>query len=122
MLTNILKTMGTTVENTSIIFVNLDYKKITLQEEDYITTLVKELGNKVKSANGSFIFCFGADCFKLMQIEKERPSIRKDSKQIIDYAEDKKLLANYSLSAMLNTPKYKAVTWANILLIKDKIK
>lgn len=121
LLNNILKTMNSSVKNISIIFINPEYKKITLEDTNYTEKLANKVKESIKLLSEDIVFCFGENCLKLAL--NNEATIKKYGKQLIkDSKEEKILLANYSLSAMLNTPKYKAITWANILLLKDKLK
>jgi hypothetical protein len=116
LLENILKAINTSYEQTSIIFVDDSYKNITQGDTKHIENLAKKLQEAVKLDKQKIILSFGQDCLALANPSVS--SIRDANAKVFDVFEDKKLLANYSLSAMVNTPKYKSSTWTNLLLIK----
>jgi hypothetical protein len=115
LLENILKTVNSSYAQNSIVFIDDSFKKATHGDAKLIQLLAYELENALKLENSKFILCFGGDCLSL--VSPEEMTIRQAAEKIINIKEDKKLLANYSLSAMLNTPKYKSSMWANLLLI-----
>lgn len=115
LLENILKTVDSSYAQNSIIFIDDSFKKATQGDAKLIQELASQLENALKLENNKFILCFGGDCLSL--VSPKEITIRQATEQIINIKEDKKLLANYSLSAMLNTPKYKSSMWANLLLI-----
>lgn len=116
LLENILKAINTSYDQTSIIFVDDSYKNITQGNTKHIENLAKKLQEAVKLDKQKIILSFGQDCLSLANPDVS--SIRDANSKVFDVFEDKKLLANYSLSAMVNTPKYKSSTWTNLLLIK----
>ncbi|HAG52819.1 MAG TPA: hypothetical protein DCL21_03425 [Alphaproteobacteria bacterium] len=115
LLENILKAANTDFAKTSIIFIDDRYKNITQGAAKYETMLAQTLENELKSIKDEIILCFGQDCLSLAKPDES--TIRSAAEKVFDVFENKKLLANYSLSAMLNTPKYKSTTWTNLLLI-----
>jgi len=115
LLENILKAAKTDFDKTSIIFINDSYKNITQGDKKYNQILAQTLENEIKSIKDEIILCFGQDCLSLTKPDES--TIRGAAEKVFDVFENKKLLANYSLSAMLNTPKYKSTTWTNLLLI-----
>ena len=115
LLQNILKAIKLDYENVSIIFVDTSYKNITLGDKKYDQLLAQSLEKELKSIKQQIILSFGQDCLSLANPTES--NIRQASAKAIDVLESKKLLANYSLSAMVNTPKYKTTTWTNLLLI-----
>lgn len=116
LLENILKSANTNYNETSVIFIDESYKNITLGDEKLTEKLAKKLEETLKCNKQMIILSFGQDCLKLTN--KEVSTVREASSKVLDVFENKKLLANYSLSAMVNTPKYKTTTWTNLLLIK----
>lgn len=117
LLQNILKAAGTNYQEISIIFIDENYKIATQGVEKEQNKLAELLSEELKSIKQQIILCFGQSCLDLANSEKQ--TIRQAKDKVLDVANEKKLLANYSISAMLNTPKYKSTTWANILKIKQ---
>ena len=115
LLENILKAAKLNYSEISIIFIDESFKKVTQGDKKAEQLLAQELENELKLIKQEIILCFGQDCLDLAS--SEETTIRQANQKVISVANDKKLLANYSLSAMVNTPKYKSTTWNNILLV-----
>lgn len=115
LLENILKAAKVNFSQTSRIFINDSFKKATQGIEKEEQKLAQALENELKLSKQTIILSFGQDCLDLASPSKV--TIRQAATKALDVAESKKLLANYSLSAMVNTPKYKSTTWANLLMI-----
>lgn len=113
---NILKAMDLKITDVSLVFIDDSHKKITLEDKNHFQELVKQMQKHIKCLKQDKIICFGQDCLNLTLTTKT--TIRQAQGQVFDLIENKKLLANYSLSAIVNSAKYKALTWHNLLTIK----
>ncbi|MCP4355316.1 MAG: hypothetical protein GY793_06720 [Proteobacteria bacterium] len=117
LLENILKSANLTLKDISLIFIDDGYKQIALHSENYTNRLAQVIKQEVRVLKDDIIFCFGQDCLRLTLGKKV--TIKDIVSQVDIEFEGKKVFANYSLSAMLNTPKYKRLTWNNILKLTE---
>ena len=117
LLENILKSADLTLKDITLIFIDDNYKKVEQHAENYNHRISQVIKKEIIALEDNIIFCFGQDCLRLTL--GKNATIKDVVNQIDTEFESKKVFANYSLSAMLNNPKYKRITWNNILKLKD---